>query len=166
MKTDELGKIRPQEGRGGEKKDQGWKQGGAEAPGEVGQLLFRFDLVRKAQASRSAVGHSKAGDSETDSFFFFFESIHQSKRTLKQTFLCPSPTTVGQGLPSPHFPTVCPTKSYRTQGSTQNLWSLSSCEIPCSGLSDTAATHLSPGESAVTLSSSQGIDGPRICSGM
>lgn len=34
-----------------------------------------FYLLRKAQASRSAVGHTKAGDSETD--FSFFTRVNQ-----------------------------------------------------------------------------------------
>lgn len=116
MKTDGLGKIRPQEGRGREKKDQGWKQGGA--PGEAGQLLFRFDVSGRRRLPETLWDTAKQEIQKLIPFFFF-ESIHQSKRTLKQTFLCP-PTTVGQGLPSPHFPTVRPAKSYRTQGSTQS----------------------------------------------
>lgn len=61
MKTDELNKVCPQEGREAGPGQLGIKTGGgkAEAPGEAGQLLFRFYLIMKAQASRSAVDTTK-----------------------------------------------------------------------------------------------------------
>lgn len=93
-------------------------------------------------------------------FLFFFLGINASiKEDTKTDFPLPFFPTVGQSLPSPYFPMTPPAKSSRAQGSTQKLWSSLSFEISCSGLSDTTPTHLSPGKSAVTLSSSHG---PRI----
>lgn len=41
-------------------------------------ILGGFYLLRKAQASRSAVGQNKAGDSETD-FFFLSQKVNQGR---------------------------------------------------------------------------------------
>lgn len=152
-----LAKIRLQEGRGRSLApgDWGWEQGGAEAQG--GRLASLQALPRQEGAGFQKRCGTQRSQRFRKGFLFFFLGINTSiKEDTKTDFPLPFFPTVGQSLPSPYFPVTPPAKSRRAQGSTQKLRSSLSFEISCSGLSNTTPTHLSPGEPAVTLSSSHG----------